>query len=175
MEEENKNNAIEPQEEEQGTEEDLLTWVVPEFDTPPKTKKWYIVAGFLALLVLIYAIYTSNFLFALIIIIAGVILVLSEGQKAQKVTVSLTEEGLILGRKFYDYDEFKNFAIVYKPKQGTKNLYFEFQNFFRHRITIPLEDMNPLTVQEILSDYLEEDTDRTDPPLSEQISQLLKL
>lgn len=176
MEEEKQNNFNEEEQEETRDPGDvLLGWEVPEYEQPPKSRTWYLAAGLAGLAGLIYALFTSNFLFALIIIIAAVILILTEGQEPQRVAISLTDEGLILGKRFYDYDEFKNFSIVYKPKQDVKNLYFEFHNFFRHRITIPLEDVNPVKVRDILADYLPEDTERTDPPLSEQLSRMLKI
>jgi len=91
------------------------------------------------------------------------------------VKISLTEEGIIVGRKFYDYDEFKNFSIVYKPKQETKSLYFEFNNSLRPRLSIPLKKMNPLLIRKNLLKYLPEDLDRTDRPLSEELGKLFKL
>ncbi len=171
MEEENKKN-------DSGSEEELevlVSWEIAEYSYSLRSRRWYIVAGVLGFLSLIWALFTANFLFAIIIIMAATIFILTDKEKDKKIQVSLTDEGMLLGNNFYDYDEFKNFSLVYKPKQGLKTLYLEFKNFFKHRISLPLEDVNPLKVQEILSQYLEEDRERTDPPLSEQLSKSLKL
>ena len=171
MEDNNQNQTTEVPE----GEEELLSWTVPEYQKHEKTTTWYIIAGLIGVGLLLFALFTNNFLFALFVVIAGAIIVIIEGQEPQKITITLTEEGIIVGNKFYDYDEFENFAIVYKPQQGIKNLYFDFFSALKHRISIPLEDVNPVKVRDILSSYITEDPDKTDPPLSEQLSRLLKL
>lgn len=164
----NQNNPLE-----EGTV--LISWNVPEYHKYDKPLSWYIIAGTIGVILLGYALFTSNFLFSLFIVITGAVFVIMEGEDPPRITVTLTEEGLILGKKFYDYDEFQNFSLVYKPQQDIKNLYFEFPGMFHQRLSIPLEDTNPVKVREILSSYVEEDTNRTDTPLSEQLSRLLKI
>jgi hypothetical protein len=87
----------------------------------------------------------------------------------------LEEEGIVIGSKFYDYDEIKNFSIVYKPKENIKNLYLTFNNNLKNRITIPLIDENPLIIRRYLLQYLDEDLDRNHEPVSESIARMLKL
>ena len=152
-----------------------IVWKVPEYDKLNKGKGWYVFYSIIAFLLILYSFLSGNFLFAVIIIIAAIVIVLRDGQEPNFVKISLTEEGVIVGRKFYDYDEFKNFSIVYKPKQEIKNLYFEFNNSLKPRLSIPLKKMNPLLIRKNLLRYLPEDLDRTDRPLSEELGKLLKL
>ena len=156
-------------------EPENISWRVPEYDKHEKGRGWYIFYSIVALLLILYSFLSGNFLFAVIIIIAAIVIVLRDGQEPDLVKISLTEEGIIVGRKFYDYDEFKNFSIVYKPKQETKSLYFEFNNSLRPRLSIPLKKMNPLLIRKNLLKYLPEDLDRTDRPLSEELGKLFKL
>ena len=100
---------------------------------------------------------------------------MTDGQEPEKVKISITDEGVGVGKKFYDYDDLKDFSIIYKPKYGVKNLYFEFKFWIRPRLTIPLQDMNPLIIRDILLKYLTEDLERTDQPLSEALGKLFKL
>jgi hypothetical protein len=153
----------------------FYAWVVDEYDTHERTAIWYIVAGLITFIFLIFAVFTKNFLFAVIIIFAGLILILRDGGPPDKVQVAIAAEGLVVGQKFHDYDDFKNFAIVYKPNFNAKNLYFEFKNPIRQRLSIPLEDNDPLPIRKILLKYLPEDTERTDIPLSEQLARRFKL
>lgn len=155
--------------------DEIMSWQVPEYEKHGRNKSWYILASLIGLLFLVYAIYTKNFLFAVIIIVAALIIILHDGREPDLVKVSITDEGIIVGRRFYDYDEVKDFSVVYKPKQGVKNLYFEFKNVFRQRLSIPLENMNPLPIRENLLKYLPEDLDRTDNPLSERLAKMFKL
>ena len=91
------------------------------------------------------------------------------------VNVELSPEGLKLGQKFYSYDELKNFCVLYRPKESIKNLYFEFKNNMRPRLSLPLRNLDALTVRNFLVRYLDEDLERSNPPLSEQLTKLLKL
>lgn len=155
--------------------DEIIGWAVPEYEKHERPKSWYIAASIVAVLLLIYSFWTANFLFAVIIIVASLVIILHDGREPDLVRFSITDEGIIIGRKFYDFDEIKDFSIVYKPKQGVKNLYFEFKNSLKHRLSIPLQDKNPLKIREELLKYLKEDLDRTDQPASEGIAKLLKL
>ena len=44
-----------------------------------------------------------------------------------------------------------------------------------HRLSLPLYDNNPVPIREALLDFVDEDTERINPPLSESIAKLLKL
>lgn len=153
----------------------LISWEVPEYDKHDRAKSWYIKAGLIALLLVIYSFLTANFLFAIIVIIVSLVVVLHDGQEPERVVFSISDDGIIIGSRFYDYDDISNFSVVYKPSLEVKNLYFEFKSFFRHRLSIPLENMNPLPIREKLLKYLPEDLERTDQPLSEGLAKLFKL
>jgi hypothetical protein len=153
----------------------FFSWIVDEYDTHQRTIVWYAAAGLISFFLLIFAVFTKNFLFAVIIIIAALIFVLRDNDSPEKVRISIVDEGLMIGQKFYDFDDFKNFAVVHKPSIEVKNLYFEFKNPIRHRLSIPLEGTDPLQIRKILLKYLPEDLERTDPPLSEQLSKKFRL
>lgn len=154
---------------------EVMGWPVPEYEKHERSTGWYVIAGVVAIALLIYCFFTANFLFAVIIIVSALVIILHHGREPERVKFSITDEGIVIGRKFYDYDEIKDFAIVYKPRIDVKRLYFEFKNALKHRLSIPLENMNPLAVREILLKYLKEDLERTDQPLSEGLAKLFKL
>jgi hypothetical protein len=156
-------------------QEIFAKWQVPEYEHHHRDFRWYLIAIGIALALMVYSFLSSNFLLPFIIIITGFILVMQHGQEPPRVTIALQTDGITVGQKFYDYDEFNHFAIVYKPKIGDKNLYFEFKNVVKQRLSIPLLDMNPVEIRNFLLAFLKEDLDRTDIPLSEQISKFLKL
>jgi len=175
MAEENKNNRIK--------------WEVAEFKKPARDKNWYTIAGSLAALMIFFSFFNfrlhpfrlaflganNNFLFALIIVLAIIIMFILESREPKMVKIKLDSEGLTLGQKFYDYDDFKNFCVLYKPKESVKNLYLEFKNSARFRISLPLRSLDPLLVRNFLKKYLEEDLERTTTPLSEKLTKVLKL
>jgi len=153
----------------------IASWKVAEYEKNQRGKGWYIIASIAAFLLLLYSFFSANFLFAVIIIVVAIVIILNDGQDPAKVQITMTDEGMVVGRKFYDYDEFKDFAIVYKPKQDIKNLYFVFKNVFKPRLSIPLGKTNPLVIRDNLLKYLDEDLDRTDQPLSEELARMFRL
>lgn len=155
--------------------EEVISWHVPEFIAYERGRNWYIIAGLVAFGFLVFSYFTHDFLFALIVIIATLLYVLNHGQEPMVINVDLTDEGVVIGRKFYDYDELKNFSVLYKPKQGIRNLYFEFKNGFKHRLSVQLDGMDPIVIRDYLLRYLHEDLERTDLPVSESLARLLKL
>ncbi len=164
-----------------------LRWAVPEYRKPERDRRWYILAGVVAFLCLFFCFFAishwhiiflgsgANYLFALILIVATIIMIFNESQPTIMVNVELSPEGLKLGQKFYSYDELKNFCVLYRPKESIKNLYFEFKNNMRPRLSLPLRNLDALTVRNFLVRYLDEDLERSNPPLSEQLTKLLKL
>ena len=164
-----------------------LRWQVPEYRVPERNRTWYILAAIFIFICIFFSLfkisqwklvflgYESNFLFILIIILSAVIMYLYEKQPAEMINVELGPEGIKVGEKFYDYDELKHFCVLYKPKQSIKQLYFEFKMSAKQRLSLPLRRMDALTVRNFLVRYLDEDLDRTNNPLSEQLTKLLKL
>lgn len=155
--------------------DEIIGWEIPEYDKHDRSKSWYIIATIAVIALLAYSFLTANFLFAVIIIVASLVIVIHDGREPDMVYFSITDEGVIIGRKFYDFDDIKDFAIVYKPKQGIKNLYFEFKSAVKHRLSIPLQDLNPLPIRDNLLRFLKEDLDRTDQSTSEGIAKMLKI
>lgn len=166
-----------------GTEE--ISWEVPEFEKHERPKNWYVGAVIVFVLLVVYSLFGIQFwkfdfkefnpLFFFIIVVSTFIIIMNDGGEPANVKVALTDEGLLVGKKFYDYDEIENFSIVYKPNQSVKNLYFEFKAAMRHRMSLPLLDKDPIIIRDHLLKYLQEDLDRTDAPVSESLSRMLKL
>jgi hypothetical protein len=164
-----------------------LHWQVPEYRVPERSRTWYILASVFILGCIFFSLfrisewklvflsYDSNFLFILILIMSAAIMYVYEKRPPEMINFELGPEGIKIGGKFYDYDDIKNFCVLYKPKQSIKQLYFEFKTSARQRLSIPLRRMDALTVRNFLIRYLDEDLERTNKPLSEQLTKLLKL
>lgn len=153
----------------------LFSWKVMEREHYQHSRQWMLVFGSIALGLLIFAVLTGNYMFALVILIVCFIIVFNEHEEPGKLEFVIGTEGIMLGDKFYDYDEFKSFSVLYKPAQDLKALYFDFSSVWRRDLIIPLFDNNPLPIRENLLKYLKEDLERTDESLDEVIGKLLKL
>ena len=54
----------------------LVSWEVDEYPHHERSRRWYLIAGAISLALIIYAIMTANFLFALIILMVDIIFIL---------------------------------------------------------------------------------------------------
>jgi len=153
----------------------LIDWNILEYDNYERSKIWYIIAIIVALTALIIAFWVQNYLFVIIIVLSSLIIIINQGREPDQIYFAIHDEGIILGKKFIDYSELKNFSIIYKPRQDIKKIYFEFEGVFRPRLSIFLDNINPLKIRDILLNYLQEDLERENEPLSESLAKLFRL
>lgn len=154
----------------------LLTWPVDEYENHQRGPIWYLFFLLLGVAGLIYALVTQNFLFAIIIIMFGVIIGLSSLRPPRQMDFVITEVGVGVGHQFFSFKELQNFWILYEPPE-VKNIYFEFKRSLRPHLAVPLYDVDPIMVRELLIDFLDEDfdDDNNEEPLTDYFGRLLKL
>ena len=80
----------------------FFEWQIPEYTEHKRSKRWYVYMIALAVILIIYSIFTANFLFALIIILAGFIVFLRVYAQPRQLKFQITEDGLVIGNIFYD-------------------------------------------------------------------------
>ncbi|MCG2693383.1 hypothetical protein L6279_04800 [Candidatus Parcubacteria bacterium] len=152
----------------------LLSWNFPEFTQYERSKSWYFWIGLVMAGLLVYCFFTLNLLFAIIIIMSAVIMYLHSRRQPLDIRLEVTEDGLQIGEKFYDYKSLKNFWIIYEPPE-VKNLYISFKSSVKPDLRIPLEKQNPLDVRKVLLDFLDEDLTKEEEPFADVLSRRLKL
>lgn len=152
----------------------LLSWPVDEYERHERGLLWYLLFGILAAAALFYALLSQNFLFAVIVIMFGVIIGLSSLREPREMDFVVTETGVGVGHQFFTFKQLKNFWILYD--EDARNIYFEFRRSLRPHLVIPLYDIDPLPVRELLLDFLDEEIDDDfEEPLSDYFGRLLKL
>ena len=149
------------------TEETLLgdiihEWTILEYEKHTRGMVWYILAAVLGLALVLYGVFTGNFLFSLIVILAAIILFMQAHQDPRQIPFQITDLGVIVGTRFYPYSEFENFYIIYNPPE-VKTLFIETKNTLQPMLRIPLLDMNPIEVKHSLREYLPEDIEKEEP------------
>lgn len=158
-----------PLEENIPTGDILHSWNVEEFIQYARSRAWYIFMFTIGLALVLYGVFTNNFLFSLVIILVAIILFLHAHQPPLEVPFHIAELGVIVGDRWYPYDELDSFFIVYNPPD-VKTIFFETKNPLRPRLRVPLYDMNPVEIRQTLASYLPEDMERTDEPMSDMIA-----
>ncbi|MFC1663236.1 hypothetical protein ACFL04_03695 [Patescibacteria group bacterium] len=152
----------------------VLNWQFPEFPSYKRSQVWYISAAIVGAILVIWSIATNNYLFAIIIVMLGVIIIAQSRRKPHNVVVEITEDGVVLGNDFYQYRDIKNFYLVYEPPV-TKKLFIIFKSSIRPSLPIQLENENPVKVRQALRQYIDEDLDKESEPTTDSLSRLMKI
>lgn len=149
-------------------------WTIQEYEQYERGKRWYVVMTILGAALLLYALFSGNFLFALVIVLFAMILYLQSHQKPPRLPFVITDLGIIVGRHFHLYSELESFYIVYRPPE-VKTLFFETKNAFSPSLRVPLLDVDPVEIRFSLLEFLKENIEKEDEPLSDQIARNLRL
>jgi len=152
----------------------LAAWQVDEFPNHDRSRAWYVLGAIGAVALIIYAIFTANFLFAVIILLAGLITLLSTFQPPEKIDVAITSTGVIVGDHYHTFKEVKDFSIAYEPPT-IKILYLDFHSPWVPLASIPLEDIDPNYIRECLLPFCLENLERSEETLTDYVRRLYKL
>ncbi len=151
-----------------------VEWEVDEYPQYHRSRLWYVIAMSLSVGLIIYSVITANFLFAIIILMCGVIMLVSTFTRPSRVPVVITTTGVIVSDIYYDFDSIRNFSLAYDPPE-VKILYLDFYAITHPLISIPLEDVDPNIVRECLIPFCNEDLSRSREGLTDKIKRLYKL
>ena len=154
--------------------EPILDWEVDEYPQHDRSRTWYIVMGVLAVGLIVYSIVRTNFLFAVIILMVGVIMLLSTFKDPDRIGVMITTTGVIVGDLYYDYKSIRDFSIIFEPPE-VSILYLDFHSSLHPLISIPLEDTDPNFIRDALIPFCVENFHRDEEHLTDVIKRLYKL
>lgn len=152
----------------------LVNWEVDEYPHHERSRAWYVLAGLIGIGLIVYAVLTSNFLFAIIILMSAVIMMLSLFTKPDKIPVIITSTGVVIGDMYYDFQSIRDFSIVYDPPD-VKLLYLDFFAVTHPMLSVPLEDIDPNIVRESLLPFCLENFKRNEENLTDLVRRLYKL
>jgi hypothetical protein len=97
----------------------------------------------------------------------AIILFLQAHQDPKQISFKITELGVVVGNRFYSFSELDSFFIIYNPPD-VKTLFLETKEVLKPMIRVPLLDMNPVDVKNVLRAYLPENFERENEPLSDR-------
>lgn len=136
-------------------ETSAITWQAPEYTHYFKTSDWYWSVGILTLALFAVGLIMRNFLFSLLVVIAGFTVAMYGAKKPRTVTFSIDLEGLRIGDTLHPFETLKSFWIFYDPPL-TKELSVESQKMMMPHIKIPLAEANPAKIRAYLVQYMPE-------------------
>ncbi|MFA4891629.1 MAG: hypothetical protein WC604_04785 [Candidatus Gracilibacteria bacterium] len=151
----------------------IITWTSPEYLKHRKGWVWYVI--FLAIflggtyLAYIYDAWT----FAVALAVFAIVYLILDKSHPRKIKIVLSDIGIKVGNKVYQYNRIKAFWIVYNPPFH-QTLNIKVYNEFVEEIAIQLGGQDPNEVYTVLSKRLPE-LEGKEPGLLENLSKILKL
>jgi len=133
-----------------------LEWRAHEYVHVEKTQDWYWALGLLAVAGAVTSLLFNNVLFAIFILIASFVLALFAARKPDLVSFSLTQRGVRINDKLYQFSTFDSFAIDEISSSHTPKLILESNKHFMPHIVIPLEGVHADDVHDFLKHFLHE-------------------
>lgn len=138
----------------------LMSWQAREYHQYELDPYKMGVLVLVAIALIIYAVVTANYLFALIVIMVMVVLQIFGKKEPTTINVSMNKEGIEVGDKVFTFeDDLKSFWVLYNPP-NVKTLNFDRQQAILPNIAVQLEEQNPLKIREMLLRYLPEDMEK---------------
>lgn len=132
-----------------------IEWAAPEFTKHKKEKNWFALPAFIALIVIIIAIFLKNFLLIVVTILAAFVLFLYALKEPKKIKFTINGKGIQIDQTLYRYEKLKSFWIFYEPPE-VKEISLRSKKKFMPYIKIPLDDQNPVKIRRFLLRFLPE-------------------
>lgn len=142
-------------------------WSFPAYKHYKRKRSWFVLVGIALFILIFISMVQGNFLFPPILILFAIIIFVQSGQNSPDIHFSITELGIIVGNRFYEYKELTEFYFFYAPPT-VESLYFETSSLTRPRIHVELNGEDPVAVRDTLLEYLEENLEKEEEPLTER-------
>jgi len=160
--------------ENQQLSEVIFSWQCHDYIKYKKNVVWYLVSFLVIIAMVGWAIYTVNYLFAIFLVLFYLVVIMFDFKEPELVDCVITPDGLKHGPKFFFYKDIDNFFIIYQD-HGIKNLYIDFKNPLKGRLTVELDGLDAIAIREFLLQFLKEDLEREAEPLSERLRRWLRI
>lgn len=154
--------------------EPMMSWESWEFPFVERSKRWYVIASVLGLFLILYALFTANFIFGVIVLMFAVITLIRDIKRPSRVPVHITNKGFVFGDNFFAFENIRDFSLTYDPPE-VNNLYLTFHGTLQPMLSIALEDMNPNQVRDILLPFVFENLEREGESLTDVLRRVYKL
>ncbi len=148
-----------------------IEWQAPEYEFMEKGPDWFWAVGILGAALFIVAVLLHNFLFGVMILLAGFSILLYGAKRPALVFFSVGPTGIKINDRVYDYEDLKCFWVNYNPPLK-KELLVESKKTFMPRFSIPLGATDPVALREYLLQYLKEE--KLEESLPTLIARVLK-
>lgn len=155
-------------------QEQSFSWTFQEFEKHERSVWWYVIAGLVVALLVVYSFATNNFLFSVITVITVVVLFARQMQEPARIECAVTEDGIFVGKKKYSFSDLDSFSLLQRD-DGVPVLYLHEARGMHNMVPIPMVDCSPESVRMFLRDFLEENGEHQQEPILDWLMRALKL
>lgn len=127
----------------------VISWSAMEYIKIQKGMIWFISAGIIVFLLIVYSFKQGSWTFAGAVLAAIFAYLAHMRQNPKKINITLTDMGIKIGKQKIPYSHMKAFWIVYHPP-FIQTLNIRTTEAFLPDITIQLEDQNPVEIRKHL-------------------------
>lgn len=96
-----------------------ITWQAPAFKYYPKDVSWYWMSFIIAILVMAFAIWQKNFLFAIFIFLAEISVLILARRQPESIKFKINDKGITIIDKIYLFNDLEKFCL--RPDNESKN------------------------------------------------------
>lgn len=133
-----------------------IEWQAPEFHYREKSISWYWISAIMAIIILSVSIWQKNFLFAVFIVIAEILVLVWAGQKPRIIGFKIDEKGLAIdGKKFYPYSTIGAFAMNEDSQDEWRELAFKFNHGLRPLLKVRIPADKTAEIEKSLSTVIQ--------------------
>ena len=137
-------------------EELKIEWSAPEFEYREKDVSWYWLSIIVAVIILSAAVWQKNFIFAIFVVMAEILMLVWAGRKPRDISFSLNEKGLtILGNKFYPYSAIENFSVIEGRSEDYYDISMKLRHGFSQRVIVKTPAKDLAKIESAISRYVE--------------------
>ncbi len=132
-----------------------LSWSAYEHEHVPRGSDWFWALGIVALSAALTSILFHNVLFAILILIAAVILAMLANVPPDLVKFEISDRGIRTGGTLHTYEEIISFWVE-EEKGDTPLLLVDTTKFMAPNLIIPIENIDPHEIRTYLQERVEE-------------------
>jgi len=154
-------------------ENKVFSWEAPEFIKHQKGPIWFIIAGIIAVMLIVYAVMSNSWTFAVAILIMSGVYFLYQHLEPNKIVVTISEMGVKFDSQEFPFSDIEAFWFIYKPPH-VQNLHLRTKKKFQQDLVIPLENQDPAPLYEFLASKVPEWSDKEES-IQETLIRSLKL
>jgi hypothetical protein len=133
----------------------LLNWEAPEYIKHPKGQLWFMIAGALIVLLVLYAIWTNSWTMAVAFIVFAGVYSITHHKEPGNIRIEVDGFGITVAGRRIPYNRIKTFWIISRPPV-VNVLKLLLTEKFMGEMSIQLGDQDPGEVRTILIRHIPE-------------------